>query len=254
MNDVKFEFSFSLKNIREHRESMGISQNELSRRTQVAQGVISDLESGFRNLTPRLALPLSNALKTNILGLCMGQEMWQKGIALKDRERLVKNIATSDAKEFKELLGAYKSMDRVKSLDFGDRDAFGRKIYPDELEARKRIRETGKGVDYGGKIERDSFGRRRSKRETESNKRRRAEKRAKKSREKAFDFGDRDSFGRKLTEKQTAEKTRIADKSFDDLDDLGDKKLVDLMEGTEDEKFLAKLNLLLKKGEERRED
>jgi len=248
-DNIKFEFSFSLKNIREHRESMGITQSELSRRTQgqVAQGVISDLESGFRNLTSHLALPIANALKTNILGLCMGQEMWQKGIALKDRERLVGKIAKSSKKEFKELLRAYKSIDRVKSLDFGDRDGFGRRISPDELEARKRIRETGKDVDFGGKKERDSFGRRRSKRETEYKKRKRAEKRR-----EDFDFGDRDSFGRKLTEKQIAEKTRIADKSFDDLDDSGNKKLADLMEGTEDEKFLAKLNILLEKGEKRR--
>jgi len=233
-DNIKFEYEFSLKSIREHREEQGISQSELSRRTsgRVAQGVISDLESGFRKLTSNTALLISNALKTNIFGLCIAQEMQNKGIALKDREGLVKAISDGKA----DLLKAYKSMDRVKDLDldFGERDQFGRKIHPSELEARKRIKETGEKEDFGGELERDSFGRRISKRESDYKKRKRAEKR----KEKALDFGDRDSFGRKRIAKK-----HISAHDFDDLD----------LEGLDaDQKFLAKLNRIIEMGEKRR--
>lgn len=155
--DIKLEYEISYKSIKEHREEQGITQSELARRTdlRIPQGKISNLEAGFINLTSNSALCLSNALKTNVLGLLLGQDMANKGIAEKDREKLV--IAISDGKA--DLLRAYKSADRVQSLDFGDRDSLGFKL------SKKLIAE------------------------------KRAEKRAEK--DKASDFGDRDSFGKK---------------------------------------------------------
>lgn len=234
MEDIKFEYEISYKSIKEHREEQGISQNELARRTdlRIPQGKISNLEAGVINLTSNSALCLSNALKTNIIGLLLGQDMANKNIALKDREKLVKTISKGDSN----LLRAYKSMDRVKSLDldFGERDSFGVKIPKAEISARKRIKETGEKEDFGGELERDSFGRRISKRESDYKKRKRAEKK----KEKALDFGDRDSFGRKRIAKK-----HISAHDFDDLD----------LEGLdEDQKFLAKLNRIIEMGEKRR--
>jgi len=202
MGDIKFEYEFSLKSIKQHREEQGISQSELARRTQfrIPQGKISKLEAGFINLTSNSALCLSNALKTNILGLLLGQDMANKGISLEDRKRMVMKIAKGDS----DLLRAYKSINRVKglNLDFGNRDSFGRRLHPKEILARKR-----------------------------------AEKRAEKRR-KDLDFGDRDSFGRKRIAKK-----HISAHDFDDLD----------LEGLdEDQKFLAKLNRIIEMGERRR--
>lgn len=213
--DIKLEYEISYKSIEEHRESQGITQSELARRTdlRIPQGKISNLEAGFINLTSNSALCLSNALKTNVLGLLLGQEMANKGIALKDREKLVMGISEGNA----DLLRAYKSVDRVQSL----------------------------GLDFSGKYERDSFGRVISKRESDYKKRKRAEKRAEKE-----DYGDRGEFGLKLSEKQIAEKTKIATKMGGDFD-------IDFLKSLEgldkDEQFLAKLKRLIERGKERRE-
>ncbi|MBA7492282.1 hypothetical protein ES702_02831 [subsurface metagenome] len=155
--DIKLEYEISYKSIREHREEQGISQNELARRTdlRIPQSKISNLEAGFINLTSNSALCLANAIKTNVLGLLLGQEMANKNIALKDREKLVMGISEGKA----DLLKAYKSVDRVeKVLDFGDRDGLGFKLSK-ELIAEKRaekIAEKEKVLDFGN---RDSFGR-----------------------------------------------------------------------------------------------
>ena len=228
--EFEFEFEFSLKSIQEHRKDQNISQLELNRRTygRVPQSLISELESGTRNLTGYTSIPLADALKTNVLGLCIGQEMHNKGIAFKDREKLLKDISDGDSN----LLRAYKSVNRVKGLDFKDRDSWGRKLDKEQIEAKKRA-EKDKDLEVD-EFDRDAFGRRIPKREAKLRR-----KEAKKKRED-LDFGDRDSLGRK-----------IAKKRYDDLDDSGDlddMKLVDLLEGTEDEKFLAKLNILLEKG------
>lgn len=227
---MEFEFEFSLKSIQEHRRDQNISQLELCRRTygRVPQSLISELESGTRKLTGYTSIPLADALKTNVLGLCIGQEMQNKSIALKDREKLLKDISDGKA----DLLRAYKSVNRVKDLDFKDRDSWGRKLDKEQIEAKKRA-EKDKDLEVD-EFDRDSFGRRIPKREADLRR-----KEAKKG--GAPDFGDRDSFGRKIVKKR-----------YDELDDLGDKKVADLLEGTEDEKFLAKLNLLLEKGEEKR--
>lgn len=228
--DIKFEFEFSLKNIREHREEQGISQLKLSQMTHlsVPQGVISDLESGFRKLTSYTALPLANALKTNIFGLFLAQEMSNKGIvSLKDREKLVEDIAKGNT----DLLKAYKSAGRVvKTLDFGDRDSFGRKLDKEQIASRK-----DKDSDL---ITRDSFGRKRT--EKEIKERRREVKKRKEAKKRREDFDlykslGRDSFGRKI----------IAKKMVGDFDDL------DLEGLDEDDKFLAMLKQLIKKGKER---
>lgn len=223
--EFEFEFEFTLKSIQEHRKDQNISQLELCRRTygRVPQSLISELESGTRKLTGYTSIPLADALKTNVLGLCIGQEMHNKGITFKDREKLLKDISDGKA----DLLRAYKSVNRVKDLKFKDRDSWGRKLDKEQVEARD---------DTDLSIERDSFGKKRTKKEIKA-----LRKEAKKSGERIDDFGDRDSFGRKIVKKK-----------YDDLDDSDDMKLIDLMEGTEDEKFLAKLNVLLKKGEERR--
>ncbi|MBA7496487.1 hypothetical protein ES702_07095 [subsurface metagenome] len=224
---MEFEFEFTLKSIQEHRKDQNISQLELCRRTygRVPQSLISELESGTRKLTGYTSIPLADALKTNVLGLCIGQEMHNKGITFKDREKLLKDISEGNA----DLLRAYKSVNRVKDLDFKDRDSWGRKLDKEQVEARD---------DTDLSIERDSFGRKRTKKEIKA-----LRKKVKKSREKIDDFGDRDAFGIKR---------KVVKKRYDELDDSDDMKLADLMEGTEDEKFLAKLNILLEKGEERR--
>ncbi len=228
--DIKFQYEFSLKSIREHREEQGISQLKLSQMThlRVPQGVISDLEVGFRKLTSYTALPLANALKTNIFGLFLAQEMSNKGIALKDREKLVKDISDGNSN----LLKAYKSAGRVvKTLDFGGRDSFGRKLDEEQIASRK-----DKDSDL---ITRDSFGRKRT--EKEIKERRKEVKKRKEAKKRREDFDlqkslGRDSWGRKI----------IAKKMAGDFDDL------DLESLDEDERFLAILNRLIQKGEERR--
>lgn len=254
MKDIKFQYEVSFKSIQEHREEQGITQSELSRRTnlRIPQGKISNLEAGFINLTSDSALCLANALKTNIIGLLLGQDMANKGIALKDREKLVKAISEGKS----DLLKAYKSAHRVKkALDFGDRDSFGAKLPEAEILARKRIRETGEGLDFGGKYERDSFGNVITKRESEYRARKRAEKRAKKSKDKALDFGDRDSFGRKKEKKKYDDtelvglKNIIAMKMAVDFDN----DFLETLKGlNEDDRFLAILNRLIEKAKERK--
>ena len=138
---------FILKSIREIREEKNISQAELSRKTQgrVPQGLISELESGSRRLTGYTAIPIANILKVDVKGLILGQEMENSGIPLSERFEVLKTILSKP-----ELLGASKSINRIKRLDFGDRDSFGRKISKKEAKKRK-----GESLDLGS---RDNFG------------------------------------------------------------------------------------------------
>lgn len=239
----------TLLSIKEHRIKREMSQLSLSQAThlRVPQNVISELESGRRLLTGYTIPHLCNVFKVGKEDLILGNNLALAGVKLEDRFKAVKSVANNE-----DLFIAGKGIARAqkldKKLDFGgkyERDSFGRVLSKSESLARKRIKETGEDSDFGGKYERDSFGKVISKRESDYNARKRAEKRTEKD-----DFGDRDDLGFRLSEKQIAEKTRIADKKIDDLDDIGDKKIADVMKGTEDAKYLAKLNALLKKGKD----
>jgi len=150
------KIKFVLKSIRELREEKGISQLELSQKTfgRVPQGLISELESGSRHLTGYTAYPLIEALDNVVSAkdLILGQEMANAGIPLSERHTVFKAVLDEP-----DLLGASKSINRVKSLDFGNRDAFGRKLPKKEVEARKRA-EKSKDLDFGN---RDALGRKR---------------------------------------------------------------------------------------------
>ncbi|MBA7671708.1 hypothetical protein ES703_79868 [subsurface metagenome] len=238
----------SLLSIKEHRIKRGMSQLKLSQATHlfVPQNVISELESGRRQLTGYTIPHLCNVFKVGKEDLILGNKLAMKGVKLEDRFKAIKAVA-NDTDLFIAGKGIARAQKLDKRLDFGNRDSLGVRLSDEEVEARK---------DAGDMtIERDSFGRKRTKKEIKVRRKeaekKRAEKRVEKRRED-FDLQtslDRDQFGRKLTEKQIAEKTRIANKGIDDSDDM---TLADLMEGTEDEKFLAKLNALLEKGEQRR--
>jgi len=224
---------FTFKSLRELRNDKGLTQLELAKKSGVSREFINKVEQGHLHLSGFTAPNISKVFGVNYKSLIMAQELANHGLNESDRKEA---IATA-LKEAEGLSPA--TIDVIKTIrdyDFGDRDSWGRKKSKKEIDAEKRA-EKDKGID---EFDRDAFGRRIPKSEADLRR-----KEAKKKRED-FSFGDRDSFGRKIVKNAKAE----ADKDAEVDEETTVKEFFDQDESTYEERLR---NLLLKGEQSRKE-
>ncbi len=227
------EEKFTFKSLRELRSGKGLSQNDLAQLSGVSREHINRMEQGHLHLSGFTAPRIALVFKVNYKSMMISQELANNGLN-EDQRKEVIVMALKEAEDLSSAtIGVIKTMQKFD--DFGDRDSFGRKKSKKQIDAEKRA-EKDKDLEVD-EFDRDSFGRRIPKSEAKLRR-----KEAKKS--KTLDFGDRDSFGRKITKK-----TREVEVEADEDTTL--KEFFDKDESTYEERFKA---LLLKgvKGEERR--
>lgn len=221
------EEKFTFKSLRELRREQGLSQNDLARLSGVSREHISRIEQGHLHLSGFTAPRIALVFKVNYKSMMISQELANDGLN-EDQRKEVIAMALKEAENLSTAtIGVIKTMKEFN--DFGDRDAFGRKKSKKQIDAEKRA-EKDKEIDQ---FDRDAFGRRIPEREADLRR-----KEAKKKRED-LDFGSRDSFGRKITKK-----TREVESD----EDITVKEFFDKEESTYEERFKA----LILKGEKRR--
>jgi len=221
------EEKFTFKSLRELRSGKGLSQNDLAQLSGISREHINRIEQGHLHLSGFTAPRIALVFKVNYKSMMISQELANNGLN-EDQRKEVIAIALKEAEDL-----SSATIDVIKTMqkfdDFGDRDSFGRKKSKKQIDAEKRA-EKDKEIDQ---FDRDSFGRRIPKREADLRR-----KEAKKKRED-LDFGSRDSFGRKIIKKT---------KKVESDEDITLKEFFDKDESTYEERFKA----LILKGEQRR--
>lgn len=185
------EEKFTFKSLRELRWDQGkLSQIDLARLSGVSRAHINKIERGHLHLSGFTAPRIASVFKVNYKSLIMAQELANNGLSEPERKEVI-TIALKEAEDLSPAtIGVIKT---IRDFDYGDRDSFGRKISKKEIEAEKRA-EKDKDLEID-EFDRDSFGRRIPKSEADLRR-----KEAKKKRED-LDFGSRDSFGRRIIKK-----------------------------------------------------
>ena len=224
------EEKFTFKSMRELRIEKGLTQLELAKKSGVSREFINRVEQGHLHLSGWTAPNISKVFGVNYKSLVMAQELANHGLNESERKE---TIATAIKEANGLSLGSINVIKTIKDFDYGDRDSFGRKKTKKEIDAEKRA-EKDKGID---EFDRDSFGRRIPKREADLRR-----KEAKKS--KTLDFGDRDSFGRKIVRNAESDQDTEVD------EDTTLKEFFDKDEST----FEGRLRKLLLKGEQSRKE
>lgn len=222
------EEKFTFKSLRELRSEKGLSQLELAKKSGVSREFINKVEQGHLHLSGFSAPNISKVFGVNYKSLIIAQELANHGLSESDRKGAIITALKESEGLSPATIGIVKT---IKDFDYGDRDSFGRKKSKKEIDAKKRIE---KEMEIDG-FDRDSYGRRLPKGE--------AEIRRKEAVGKSEDlsFGDRDSFGRKIIKNARAK----SDKA--DMD-ITQKEFLDEDESTYEERLR---NLLLK-GEQRK--
>lgn len=189
------EEKFTFKSLRELRWDQGkLSQIDLARLSGVSRAHINKIEQGHLHLSGFTAPRIASVFKVNYKSMMLSQELANSGLSEPERKEVI-TIALKEAEDLSSAtIGVIK---KIRNLDFGDRDSFGRKLDPKEIKFRKE---------------------------------------AKKKRED-LDFGDRDPLGRKITRKEG-----------EPDEDITMKELFEKDEST----FESRLKALLLKGEQRR--
>jgi len=225
------EEKFTFKSLRELRWDQGkLSQIDLARLSGVSRAHINKIERGHLHLSGFTAPRIASVFKVNYKSLIMAQELANNGLSEPERKEVI-TIALKEAEDLSPAtIGVMKT---IRDFDYGDRDSFGRKISKKEIEAKKRA-EKDKDLEID-EFDRDGFGRRIP--ESEADLRR---KEAKKG--GALDFGSRDSFGRKIVKGAEADKDTEVD------EDTTVKEFFDKDESTYEERLRA----LLLKGKKRK--
>jgi len=222
------EEKFTFKSMRELRIEKGLTQLELAKKSGVSREFINKVEQGHLHLSGWTAPNISKVFGVSYKSLVMAQELANHGLNESERKE---TIATAIKEADGLSPGSINVIKTIKDFDYGDRDSFGRKKTKKEIDAEKRA-EKDKGID---EFDRDSFGRRIPKREADLRR-----KEAKKS--KTLDFGDRDSFGRKIVRNAESDQDTEVD------EDTTLKEFFDKDEST----FEGRLRKLLLKGEQSR--
>ncbi len=224
------EEKITFKSLRELRISKKYSQLELAKLSGVSREHINRVEQGHLHLSGFTAPRLALVFKVNYKSLIVATELANQGLDESDRKRAI-TIALKEAEDLSSgTVDVIKEMGRAN--EFGNRDSFGRKLTKEQVEARD---------DTDLSIERDSLGRKRTKKEIKA-----IRKEAKKGED--LSFGDRDSFGRKITKKKRELEIiddEITVKELFDTDDTDDsaKKIRKKLAGRKDriKKFINSL-------------
>ncbi len=229
------EEKFTFKSLRELRNDKGLSQLELAKKSGVSREFINRVEQGHLHLSGFTAPNISKVFGVNYKSLIMAQELANHGLSESERRE---TIATA-LKEAEGLSpGSISVIKTIKDFDYGDRDSFGRKKSKKQIDAEKRAEKRAEKDKEIDEFDRDGFGRRIPKREADLRR-----KEAKKKRED-LDFGDRDSFGRKIVRNAESDK----DITTEVDEDITLKELFDKDEST----FEERLRKLLLKGKQRK--
>lgn len=115
-------YDIELLSVKEWRVKKGLTQLQLAQKSGIKQSHISQVESGHIHITYYTAIPLASVFKCNATDLILGNEMWLLGLDHSQRATALKAIMENE-----ELYIASKGLSRVEQLDYGDRDSFGRK-------------------------------------------------------------------------------------------------------------------------------
>ncbi|MBA7619752.1 hypothetical protein ES703_27093 [subsurface metagenome] len=230
------EEKFTFKSMRELRNDKGLSQLELAKKSGVSREFINRVEQGHLHLSgftaPRIAKALGNV---SYKSLIMAQELANHGLSESERKETIK-IALKEAEGLSP--GSISVIKTIRDFDYGDRDSWGRKKSKKEIEVEKRAEKRAEKDKEIDEFDRNGFGRRISKREADLRR-----KEAKKKRGD-FSFGDRDSFGRKIV------KNAEADQDIEVDENITLKELFEKDEST----FEERLRKLLLKGEQSRKE
>lgn len=219
------EKKFTFKSLRELRSNKGLSQLALAKLSGVSREHINRIEQGHLHLSGFTAPRIALVFKVNYKSMMISQELANNGLN-EDQRKEVITIALKEAEDLSSAtIDVIKTMEKFD--DFGSRDSFGRKKSKKQIDAEKRA-EKDKEID---KFDRDSFGKRIPKSEADL-RRKEAKKR------EDLSFGDRDSFGRKIV--------RNAETEVDKDTTL--KEFFEKDESTYEERFKA----LILKGQRRK--
>ncbi len=223
------EEKFTFKSMRELRIEKGLTQLELAKKSGVSREFINRVEQGHLHLSGWTAPNISKVFGVSYKSLIMAQELANHGLNESDRKE---TIATAIKEADGLSPGSINVIKTIKDFDYGSRDSWGRKKSKKEIEVEKRA-EKGKEID---EFDRDGFGRRIPEKEAKIRR-----KEAKKGRGD-ISFGDRDSFGRKIVRNAESDQDTEVD------EDTTLKEFFDKDEST----FEGRLRKLLLKGEQSR--